>query len=84
MNNRNQFPDIFIDKFFNYDEKEYTEDELKKLALADAFLAWGLVMSGFKQPEAFGYGMIKIRNILDIIPIPENLEKLYDEYQIDS
>jgi len=69
------FPEVFETGAIPDAYKELDEDDLKAALCADALEAWGLVMSGQKQPHLFGYGMYLVGERLKIIATPENLMK---------
>lgn len=68
------WPDVFIEVDY-----EYPEHNKKEMAVADGLMGWALSMWGYKPPENFGQGLVKIGKIIGEAATPENLKRLADE-----
>ena len=72
-----QWPEIFTNKDFEYQEKD--KERLEAMACADGLTGWGICKSGYAPAEHFGSGMIKIENILGTTSDDKSLVELAKE-----
>lgn len=64
------FPKVFTDESFEYDT---SDPNVKAMALADGLTGWGNCHAKAPIPRTFGNGMVKVGEVLGIIPTDENL-----------
>lgn len=73
---------IWPDIFTNPDAAIYKDGQEGRLhALADGLSGWGCAMAGQELPELFGIAMMKIGLVLDVLPTPDELMRVHDEYK---
>lgn len=70
------WPEVFITGKVEYAD---TREGLGA-AIADASMAWGLVMDGAERPELFGTVMAKIANFLGVSGTSEGIAKAAQDW----